>query len=93
MTWWSWLILGAVLLGAELFAVDAQFYLVFLGVSAAIVGLAGLFGGGMPDMPPGAVPGGGALPAGLPPGALPGGLPGFGGVPAGLPGLPRGKKK
>ncbi|MDH3430313.1 MAG: NfeD family protein [Gammaproteobacteria bacterium] len=44
MTWWSWMILGAVLLGAELFAVDAQFYLVFLGVSAAIVGLAGLFG-------------------------------------------------
>jgi membrane protein implicated in regulation of membrane protease activity len=38
------MILGAVLLGAELFAVDAQFYLVFLGVSAAIVGLAGLFG-------------------------------------------------
>lgn len=44
MTWWSWMILGAVLLGAELFAVDAQFYLVFLGISAAIVGLAGLFG-------------------------------------------------
>ena len=35
MTWWAWMILGAVLLGAELFAVDAQFYLVFLGVSAA----------------------------------------------------------
>ena len=59
-------------------------------------GLAGLFGGGMPDMPPGA--GGGALPSGgmpglggeLPPGA---GLPGLGG--SGLPGLPggRGKKK
>jgi len=44
MTWWAWMILGAVLLGAELFAVDAQFYLVFLGVSAAIVGLAALFG-------------------------------------------------
>ena len=44
MTWWGWMILGAVLLGAELFAVDAQFFLVFLGVSAAIVGLAGLFG-------------------------------------------------
>ena len=44
MTWWSWMILGAVLLGAELFAVDAQFYLVFLGVSAAIVGLASLAG-------------------------------------------------
>ena len=49
MTWWSWLILGAVLLGAELFAVDAQFYLVFLGVSAAIVGLAGLFGIAAPE--------------------------------------------
>lgn len=49
MTWWSWLILGAVLLGAELFAVDAQFYLVFLGVSAALVGLAGLFGIAMPE--------------------------------------------
>lgn len=43
MTWWAWMIFGAVLLGAELFAVDAQFYLVFLGVAAAIVGLAGLF--------------------------------------------------
>ena len=36
------MILGAVLFGAELFAVDAQFYLVFLGLSAAIVGLAGM---------------------------------------------------
>ena len=33
MTWWGWMILGAVLFGAELFAVDAQFYLVFLGLS------------------------------------------------------------
>ena len=49
MTWWSWMILGAVLLGAELFAVDAQFYLVFLGVSAALVGLASLFGIVMPE--------------------------------------------
>lgn len=49
MTWWSWMILGAVLLGAELFAIDAQFYLVFLGVSAALVGLAGLLGIAMPD--------------------------------------------
>lgn len=44
MTWWGWMILGAVLLGAELFAIDAQFYLVFLGVAAALVGAAGLFG-------------------------------------------------
>jgi membrane protein implicated in regulation of membrane protease activity len=43
------MILGAVLLGAELFAVDAQFYLVFLGVSAAIVGLATLFGITLPE--------------------------------------------
>lgn len=49
MTWWSWMVLGAVLLGAELFAIDAQFYLVFLGLSAALVGLAGLFGIAMPE--------------------------------------------
>lgn len=49
MTWWSWMILGAVLLGAELFAIDAQFYLVFLGVSAILVGLASMFGLVMPE--------------------------------------------
>jgi len=49
MTWWGWMILGAVILGAELFAIDAQFYLVFLGVSAALVGLAGMLGIGMPE--------------------------------------------
>ena len=49
MTWWGWMILGAVLLAAELFAVDAQFYLVFLGVSAAIVGLGALLGFTMPE--------------------------------------------
>ena len=49
MAWWSWMVLGAVLLAAELFAVDAQFYLVFLGVSAALVGLASLFGIAMPE--------------------------------------------
>ena len=49
MTWWGWMILGAVLLGAELFAVDAQFYLVFLGISAALVGLASMLGIAMPE--------------------------------------------
>jgi membrane protein implicated in regulation of membrane protease activity len=49
MTWWAWMILGAVLFGAELFAIDAQFYLVFLGVSAALVGLLSLFGLAMPE--------------------------------------------
>ena len=49
MTWWGWMILGAVLLGAELFAIDAQFYMVFLGLSAALVGLAGMLGIAMPE--------------------------------------------
>jgi len=49
MTWWGWMILGAILLGAELFAIDAQFYLVFLGVAAALVGAASLFGIVMPE--------------------------------------------
>ena len=49
MTWWGWMILGAVVLGAELFAIDAQFYLVFLGISAALVGLAEMMGVGMPE--------------------------------------------
>ena len=49
MTWWAWMVLGLVLLGIELFAVDAQFYLVFLGVSAALVGLLGLFGISLPE--------------------------------------------
>ena len=49
MTWWAWMILGAVLLGVELFAVDAKFYLVFLGVSAAVVGFASLIGINPPE--------------------------------------------
>jgi hypothetical protein len=43
------MVLGALLLGAELFAIDAQFYLVFLGISAALVGLASLLGVTMPE--------------------------------------------
>ena len=48
MAWWAWMIFGVVLLSAELLAIDAQFYLVFLGVSAMLVGLAGIAG---PDLP------------------------------------------
>jgi membrane protein implicated in regulation of membrane protease activity len=40
---------GCSLLGAELIAIDAQFYLVFLGISAVLVGLASLFGIVMPE--------------------------------------------
>jgi membrane protein implicated in regulation of membrane protease activity len=39
MAWWAWLVLAAALLSIELFVIDAQFYLVFLGVSAALVGV------------------------------------------------------
>jgi inner membrane protein len=44
MPWWSWIIIGTLLLAAELLAVDAQFYLVFIGIAAIIVGLTGPIG-------------------------------------------------
>jgi membrane protein implicated in regulation of membrane protease activity len=49
MSWWAWLVLGIGLLGAEMFVIDAQFYLVFIGLSAAVVGLLGLFGVALPQ--------------------------------------------
>jgi inner membrane protein len=49
MPWWAWLVIGIGLLGVEMFLIDAQFYLVFLGVSATIVGLFGLAGIAMPE--------------------------------------------
>jgi membrane protein implicated in regulation of membrane protease activity len=42
MSWWGWIIAGAILLGAELAFVNAQFYLVFIGSAAILVGLAAL---------------------------------------------------
>jgi membrane protein implicated in regulation of membrane protease activity len=39
MSWWGWVIGGAILLGAELAFVNAQFYLVFIGSAAIVVGL------------------------------------------------------
>jgi inner membrane protein len=39
MQWWAWIAIGAVLLISELTFVDAQFYLVFVGLSALIVGV------------------------------------------------------
>lgn len=44
MTWWAWLILGLVLMGVEMFAVDAAFYLIFIGFAAVCMGLLGLVG-------------------------------------------------
>ena len=45
--WWAWIAVGAILLGSELAFVDAQFYLVFVGASAFVVGLLQLAGLGM----------------------------------------------
>ena len=44
MEWWAWIAIGAILLGSELTLVNAQFYLVFLGISAFVVGLLELTG-------------------------------------------------
>jgi membrane protein implicated in regulation of membrane protease activity len=44
MQWWAWIAVGAILLGSELAFVDAQFYLVFVGASALVVGFLDLAG-------------------------------------------------
>jgi membrane protein implicated in regulation of membrane protease activity len=49
MPWWGWLVIGIGLLGVEMFVIDVQFYLVFIGASAAIVGLIGMSGLALPD--------------------------------------------
>ncbi len=48
MEWWQWMVIGGLLLGAELVGLEAQFYLLFIGVSAVLVGLADLVGMSMP---------------------------------------------
>jgi len=47
MSWWGWMIFGALMLGAELLGVDAAFYLVFLGVAALLTGFVDLSGAGL----------------------------------------------
>jgi len=44
MEWWAWIAVGAILLGSELGFVDAQFYLLFVGGSALVVGFLDLAG-------------------------------------------------
>jgi membrane protein implicated in regulation of membrane protease activity len=48
MHWWAWIAVGAILLGSELAFIDAQFYLVFVGGGAFVVGMLQLAGLGMP---------------------------------------------
>ena len=47
MPWWGWMIFGAILIGSELMIVDAGFYLVFIGIAAALTGLIELAGLGL----------------------------------------------
>lgn len=49
MPWWGWMIVAVLALAIEMFVLDAQFYLVFFGISAAIVGLLALSGINLPD--------------------------------------------
>jgi membrane protein implicated in regulation of membrane protease activity len=44
MEWWAWIAVGAILLVSEMAFVDAQFYLVFVGASALVVGFLNLAG-------------------------------------------------
>ncbi len=46
---WGWIVIGALLFGAELFAIDAAFYLIFLGAAALTVGLVGMIGLELPS--------------------------------------------
>jgi membrane protein implicated in regulation of membrane protease activity len=48
MNWWGWAIAGAILLGAELVFVNAEFYLVFVGSAAIVVGIFTAF---VPQLP------------------------------------------
>jgi membrane protein implicated in regulation of membrane protease activity len=47
MAWWFWIVLGAVLLAAEVI-ISADFYLVFFGLAGLIVGLLAVFGVALP---------------------------------------------
>jgi membrane protein implicated in regulation of membrane protease activity len=49
MIWWKWFVIGMLLLGIELFAVDAQFFLIFIGAAAIVVGLIGMLGIDLPS--------------------------------------------
>jgi len=48
MIWWKWFVIGTLLLGIELFAIDAQFFLIFIGAAAIVVGLVGMLGIDLP---------------------------------------------
>jgi membrane protein implicated in regulation of membrane protease activity len=49
MPWWAWIAIGAILLGSELSFIDAQFYLLFIGAAALIVGFLEVAGLHLPE--------------------------------------------
>jgi membrane protein implicated in regulation of membrane protease activity len=49
MTWWGWMVIGMLLLAAELFIIEADFFLVFIGAAAIITGLTGIVMPGLPE--------------------------------------------
>ncbi len=44
MQWWAWIAVGAILLVLELTLIAADFYLVFLGIAALVIGVLTLSG-------------------------------------------------
>lgn len=48
MPWWGWILVGTLLLVGELLLVEADFYLVFFGFAAVVVGLLDVAGLGGP---------------------------------------------
>jgi membrane protein implicated in regulation of membrane protease activity len=48
MQWWAWAVAGAILVAAELSFIDAQFYLLFVGLAAILVALEGMLGPPLP---------------------------------------------
>jgi membrane protein implicated in regulation of membrane protease activity len=48
MAWWGWMVIGMLLLATEMFIIEADFFLVFLGAAAIVTGLLGF---AMPELP------------------------------------------
>jgi membrane protein implicated in regulation of membrane protease activity len=48
MAWWGWIAAGALLLVAEMVWIDAEFYLIFLGLASLAVGALALAAPGVP---------------------------------------------
>jgi len=48
MPWWSWMVIGGLLFGAELLFIEAEFYLVFIGAAAILTGAVALVAPSLP---------------------------------------------